>query len=1399
MLDFLNIMDVTTKNSRTIRPDFGCEESPKDLMTKGGAFYSIWDANKLSWGQRRTDVVRLINASIREYLSTQDPESLKGAKIMWATNSSNGVMADFTNACRNSFDDNFVPLNSKLIFKSDPYVRENYSTFRLNYDIIEGPTPFYDKLIGTLYSEEERAKIEWFLGAALNGDGPKIQKFLVLYGNRGTGKSTVINIVNKLFKGYTSSFNAADLGSASKSFSMEPFKNNPVIAYQHDGDLSRIEDNTKLNSIISHEIQPMNEKNKSIYQMRITSLLIMGTNERVKITNAKSGLLRRLLDVNPTGNLLPADEYDECMEQIDFELGAIASKCIKRYKSNKRKYDKYIPIEMMASTNDFFDFVSSYYEEFVNDDATDGFTRLSVAWERYKKYADDAGLIKRLQRRDFANELGNYFKEDLHDEMVPRPDGSREHVRSIYRGFDKSFMFLSKNKGITTTIVMNNVGNTDISVPAADEIPDWLSLKNVGEDSSLIVENPFDLYFAESKASYAVSVKNKDGSIREGDTKPKVPWDKCKTKLKSLDTTLEHYVHCQEEEPNLIFLDFDDVDPETGKKSLQRNLRLAKKFPKTYAETSRSGNGLHLYYIYDGDPGELSSLYDTHVEIKRLTGDSSLRRRLYLCNNLPIAHINSGLPLKEVKKKVLDEHQINDEKHLRNKIKKALRREVHANTRPSIDYIKMVLTEAYDSGMKYDVSDLRQSVMNFAAGSTNQAEYCMQVVLDLPFCSEEPSENVQTNGYLEKPIAFFDWEIFPNLSIMCYKLDGAPGGKEAVVKLINPTSNEVSDFFAKHRAVGFNNLGYDNHISYARILGYSNDALYELSQALIPKSDSERKDKNSQKTTHKIEAGFREAKNISYTDVLDFSNTKQSLKKFEIELGIPHQEFPLPWDQPVPENMWELAADYCANDVCATEIVFHHLESDWEARQVLAKISGLTVNDRTNAHTCRIIFGNNRNPQSAFNYPELSKEFPGYEFNQYGIDPERYNIGNDGKTVKTSGKSIFMGDDPSEGGYVYYETGIHHNVALLDIASLHPTTIEVLQLFGPEYTARFSEIKNARVAIKHKDWNAVRGYLGGAIAPFIENIEAASEEEQQKVSDSLSYAFKIVINSVFGLTAANFPNPCRDPRNVDNVVAKRGALFMILLKHEVQKRGFTVAHVKTDSIKIPDATPEIIDFVMAFGKKYGYSFEHEATYDRMCLVNKSVYICKYDDQGERTKGGRHANAWSATGAEFQHPYIFKTLFSHEPIEFKDYCETKSVAGNAAIYLDFNEDLTKDISAEIEQLKDKLAVVEKGKMDVRREIKSKQEELDSIHSLSFVGKCGLFVPVEPGAGGGYLVRVEGSKIGAVAGTKGYRWLESSVILDKHMEDKIDMTYYRALIDTSIDHIAEYGDAEEFING
>lgn len=388
------------------------------------------------------------------------------------------------------------------------------------------------------------------------------------------------------------------------------------------------------------------------------------------------------------------------------------------------------------------------------------------------------------------------------------------------------------------------------------------------------------------------------------------------------------------------------------------------------------------------------------------------------------------------------------------------------------------------------------------------------------------------------------------------------------------------------------------------------------------------------------------------------------------------------------------------------------------------------------------------------------------------------------------GKSIYRGEEVGEGGYVYAEPGMYSNIALLDIASMHPSSIVAEELFGPEYTKRFNEILQARITIKHKEFDKAKKMLNGALAKYLTDEAAAAD---------LAQALKIAINSVYGLTSASFDHPFRDNRNKDNIVAKRGSLFMVNLKHEVQRRGFIVAHIKTDSIKIPDATPEIIQFVMDYGKQYGYNFEHEATYDRMCLVNDSVYIAKYKD-------GKRAGEWTATGTQFQVPYVFKKLFSKEPIEFEDMCETKSVT--SALYLDMNEDLP-DVS-DLESEKDKLwkQINDPNRMTEPMEkecarIEELISEISKGHNYHFIGKVGQFCPIKPGCGGGILLReTENKKTGekgyaAATGSKGFRWLESEMVRELGKENDIDRTYYNNLVDEAVKSLSSYGDFERFV--
>ena len=1263
MLDFLSIATRIGKRGNVeIYPKFIIKKS-SDLMIRGGDFYAIWVEERGLWSTDEQEALQLIDKELNKYLDEHRQQFEGNPKVLYMWDADSGTIDRWHKYCQKQMRDNFNMLDEKLIFSNTETNKKDYASKRLDYPLESGDTPAWNKLISTLYSEKERHKIEWAIGSIVSGESKQLQKFMVLYGAAGTGKSTILNIIQKLFDGYYSVFDAKALGSSSNSFALEAFKTNPLVAIQHDGDLSKIEDNTRLNSLVSHELMTVNEKFKTTYANRFKCFLFMGTNKPVKITDAKSGLLRRLIDVSPSGNKLSPRDYKTTMKQVNFELGAIASHCKEVFLSDPNYYDDYVPTTMMGASNDFYNFIIDAYHVFKKEDGT----TLKAAWEMYKIYCEDAKVSYPFSQRIFKEELKNYFRD--YKERFSFEDGSR--TRSYYIGF------------------RTDKFEDEISEKREEKHESWLQLESYTAFSS----TKFDSLCAECPAQYASSRGT-----------PSKKWDDVTTKLSELNTSRLHYVKVPE---NHIVIDFDIPD-DSGNKCLERNLEEASKWPATYAELSKSEAGVHLHYIYTGDVSKLRRVYADHIEVKVFNGNSSLRRKLTKCNDLPISTISSGLPLKG-EDKVINFEAVKNEKALRTLIKKNLNKEIHPGTKPSIDFIHKILEDAYSSGLNYDVSDMYNAVLAFAAGSTNQSDYCIKLVNKMKFKSEEASKSVDND---ESPLIFYDVEVFPNLFLVNWKIEGE--GKP-VVRMINPTPSEIEELM-KYRLVGFNCRRYDNHMLYARLIGYTNEQLYDLSQKII----------SAKKGTKNIM--FGEAYNISYTDVYDFASTKQSLKKWEIELGIHHQELGLPWDQPVPEELWNKVAEYCDNDVIATEAVWNHLQADFLARQILADIAGMTVNDTTNSLTTRIIFGKEKHPKLV--YTDLSETFPGYEF--------------------VDGKNMYRDTDLGFGGYVYAEPGMYVNVALLDVASLHPHSIKAMNCFG-EYTKNFTDLMDARIFVKHKEYDKAKQLFDGKLAKYLEDPTQAKQ---------LSQALKIAINSVYGLTSANFDNPFRDIRNKNNIVALRGALFMRTLQDEVTARGFTVAHIKTDSIKIPNATPEIIDFCMSFAKSYGYEFEHEATYEKMCLVNNAVYIAKYKD-------GEHPGEWTATGTQFAVPYVYKTLFSKEPIVFEDMCETKSVT-SSCIYLDLNENLP-----------------------------------EGEHDYKFVGKIGQFCPIKPGHGGGLLLRSATDKEGnikydSVVGAKDYRWLESERVKAYGSEEDIDRSYYQKLVDDAVDAISQYGDFEWFVS-
>lgn len=1257
-MDFFKVVSHATKGGVIeVRPDFTVTRH-QDMMVRGKSFYAVYNPVTGLWSKDESELRRLVDSELFEYaenIRNTNPEDRVVVKTMSEYGSNS--WKNYRDYVSKMFDD-YKPLDNKLLFSNSEFSKDDYASKTLSYPLEDGDYSAWDEFMSTLYDPEERMKIEWAIGAVISGEAKTIDKFIVLYGDPGSGKGTVLDIIGQLFEDYCVVFEAQKLGSKNGDFATAAFKDNPLVAMQYDSDLSRIEDNTKLNSITSHETILIREMYKPAYSMRVNAFIFLATNEPVQITSGKSGIIRRLIDVTPSGRRIPVDRYFFLQKQIPFQLGAIAAHCLSVYSDcGKHYYDSYRPMTMMEKTDIFFNFIEEAYWSFKEEDGV----TLKRAWEMYKEFADESRLKYSMPKYRFKDELRNYFESF----QAEGHDSNGNHIRNYYRGFQAW-----------------KVDGTSPSKKNAEKPDIWLKLD---QETSL-----FDIEMASQPAQYANS-----------DEVPSKKWSGVKTTLSDLDTNKVHYVKLPE---NHIVIDFD-LKNEAGNKDALMNLEAANNWPPTYAEYSKGGEGIHLHYIYDGDVTKLKPIYSKDIEIKVFKGNSSLRRRLSKCNDISITTINSGLPLKG-DKKVINHEAVKSEKKLRELVKRSLEKEFGA-TKPSIDFIAHLLTEAQESGLNYDISDMKQAIMVFAMNSTNQSEYCMKIAGEMKYRSDECS-NPGSGKYLDDRFVFFDVEVFPNLLLVNWKFDGA----DECVRMINPTPEEIGELF-NYKLIGFNNRRYDNHILYARYIGYNNEELYALSQKIIGNKTSD--------------ATFGEAYNISYTDVYDFASAgnKKGLKKWEIELGLHHQELGLPWDEPVEEDDWHKVAEYCDNDVISTEAVFHHLSGDFKAREILADIAGMTVNDSTNSLTTRIIFGKEKKPK--LNWYDLAEEFPGYEYKQ--------------------GKNLYRGIDIGRGGYVFAVPGMYAHSKTYDVESMHPRSIIEERYLG-DYTDKFEELVNIRLLIKHEDYEAVGKLMNGKLKPYLKDKSEAK---------ALSTALKTAINSVYGLTSATFPNPFRDNRNKNNIVALRGALFMKTLQDEVESRGFTVIHIKTDSIKIDRPTKEIEDFVYEFGRKYGYTFEVEAEWDKICLVNDAVFIGKQSETSPDSP-----KQWTATGAQFKQPYVFKSLFSKEPIVFEDCCITMTT--KTAFYLDMNEDLPEGESNPV-----------------------------------FVGRAGSFCPIKAGHGGGLLMRKEtDGRLSAATGTKGYRWREAELVKDSEDEKHIDHIYFENLIDEAISDISKFGDYNWFVS-
>lgn len=1255
-MDFLDVsVKKFTSNNRAldyeVSPDFIFGDT-KDLVVKGSKFYAYWNGSFWDTKQKNLfyDIDSLLWRRARELEDGRPGLRIDVKEIRKASAGKFRLFADFCKACEASD----ISFNQKVLFADHKMQRRDYATTQLTYSPQEGEAVAFKELIGTLYLPKELDKILWFMGALFTNKMYKIEKFMYLYGSKGSGKGTVLKIFRMLFEDYCGTIDLKLLTSADQ-FATGQIQEVPLLI-DEDTDISHIYNDTPLLKLTSHETISVNKKFKEPYDVKFIGLLITASNQRYKVRNVDSGITRRAIVVNPSGQKVSHTRYNQLMSQIKYELPYIAHMAIQRFEElGFDYYDDYFDVDMAEQTDHIFDFIRSNAIHMQN-----GITLKQIS-ELYREYLEDMGWKTDGYKATIKREALRYFDTMLKDSHV---DGTR--VNNYFKGFRWNIAFPEGVVGTTKA--------DDTVVP-----DNWLEFDHHNE------------VFNKLAADYPAQAALRNGN-------PSEKWDNVVTKLSDIQTNKLHWVKVP---LNHVILDFDLKD-ENGDKNLELNKEAASKFPPTYAEVSKSGQGIHLHYIYDGNVNELDNLVEKNIEIKVYRGKSSLRRIDKASNNLQLSHISSGLPLKEKKDKEMYA-QIKEitytEKTLRNFVKRQLgmiegKEPSHSNTKPTIDFIAHEIQKAADMGLEYDITDLRHAVFMRAIRSTNNKDYCLAVFQKIPWSTMRDDEGKTeakltnfTKIYPKEELVFFDIEVYPNLFVVVWK----KYHEDEFTRWINPTPDQI-EYLMTFPLVGFNNRRYDNHILYARLLGSSNMELFTQSHRII-------NEKNAKSGM------YAAAYELSYTDIYEYSQKKQSLKRWEVDLGIKHVEMEIPWDKPVPDELIDTVVEYCVNDVDATEKLFDAIYADYVAREILATIAKGSMNATNNQLTAKFIFGDDPRPQDKFNYVKLASIFPGYEY--------------------SFGKSTYRGYETGEGGFVYAEPGVYENIALEDVESMHPNSLVNMNYFGP-YTQRYADLLKVRVLLKHNKINEVKQMFDGVLAPFLDNPEYLKP---------LVTALKIVINSVYGMTSAKFDNKFKHPDNIDNIVAKRGALFMVDLKFAVEEQGYKVCHIKTDSVKVPNADEKIIKFIEDFGARpeYNYKFVHEHTYKRMALINNAVYIAQLED-----------DTWSPVGAEYANTYLLKRVWTKEELVDRDFFITKQSKGH--IYL----------------------------------------------GDEFVGKVGSIYASKSGAECMWTEDDENFK--SVTGTKGYLFKQT----DKFDIEDVDFSYYDKVAIDGLKKIMKVGDITKIVD-
>ena len=300
---------------------------------------------------------------------------------------------------------------------------------------------------------------------------------------------------------------------------------------------------------------------------------------------------------------------------------------------------------------------------------------------------------------------------------------------------------------------------------------------------------------------------------------------------------------------------------------------------------------------------------------------------------------------------------------------------------------------------------------------------------------------------------FFDIEVFKYNAMVVFKDEN-----KKLLRVFHNNFKGLLDFIKGKVLVGFNNYHYDDFILHAMIDQKSNKQIKELNDRII--------------SGEQIKLKYRKFESLDCFQQIDVSNP--SLKKIEGNMGrmILESSVPFSIDRELTEEEFYQVLDYCCYDVdMVVELFKMRMKSYFKPKFSLVDMYKDEKAIRWNTTT---ISGNLLLKKKLQKWSNIRVEEEFLELVPPDVKEmwlERAQDFNKKKTNKTItinefGNEIQFGFGGLHGAHTKIKK--QKNVKLLDVASMYPNIILILNVLG-EASEKYKSILDRRLAIKHVD------------------------------------------------------------------------------------------------------------------------------------------------------------------------------------------------------------------------------------------------------------------------------------------------------------------------------------------